>query len=50
MDHYDESDDLRQQGQFERRQRNAFLAHPDPQDPDHPYDDEDDIDPENPDE
>ena len=39
----DELDDLRAQARFERRLRNKLMRHPDPRDPDYPFDDDDDI-------
>ena len=38
----DEVDDLRAQVRFERRLRNKLMRHPDPRDPDYPFDDDDD--------
>ena len=38
----DEVDDLRAQVRFERRRRNKLMRHPDPRDPDYPFDDDDD--------
>ena len=37
----DEYDDLRAQVRFERRLRNKLMRHPDPRDPDYPFDDDD---------
>lgn len=37
----DDYDDLRAQVKFERRQRNKLMRHPDPRDPDYPFDDDD---------
>ena len=37
----DDYDDLRVQVKFERRQRNKLMRHPDPRDPDYPFDDDD---------
>ena len=34
-------DDLRAQVRFERRLRNKLMRHPDPRDPDYPFDDDD---------
>ena len=39
----DEYDDLRAQARFERRRRNKLMRHPDPRDPDYPFDDDADI-------
>ena len=39
----DDYDDLRAQARFERRLRNKLMRHPDPRDPDYPFDDDDDI-------
>ena len=36
----DEYDDLRAQVRFERRLRNKLMRHPDPRDPDYPFDDD----------
>ena len=38
----DEVDDLRAQVRFERRLRNKLMRHPNPRDPDYPFDDDDD--------
>ena len=38
----DEVDDLRAQVRFERRLRNKLMRHPDPRDPDYPFDDDED--------
>ena len=35
-------DDLRAQVRFERRLRDKLMRHPDPRDPDYPFDDDDD--------
>lgn len=40
----DEVDDLRAQVRFERQLRNKLMRHPDPRDPDYPFDDDDDAD------
>ena len=40
-DYDDEIDDLRAQVRFERRLRNKLMRHPDPRDPDYPFDDDD---------
>lgn len=37
----DDYDDLRAQARFERRLRNKLMRHPDPRDPDYPFDDDD---------
>ena len=37
----DEVNDLRAQVRFERRLRNKLMRHPDPRDPDYPFDDDD---------
>jgi hypothetical protein len=37
----DDYDDLRAQVRFERRLRNKLMRHPDPRDPDYPFDDDD---------
>ena len=39
----DEINDLRAQVRFERQLRNKLMRHPDPRDPDYPFDDDDDI-------
>ena len=36
----DEIDDLRAQVRFERQLRNKLMRHPDPRDPDFPFDDD----------
>ena len=36
----DEVDDLRAQVRFERRLRNKLMRHPNPRDPDYPFDDD----------
>jgi len=41
-DSSDEYDDLRAQVKFERRLRNKLMRHPNPRDPDYPFDDDDD--------
>ena len=38
---HDDYDDLRAQVRFERRLRNKLMRHPDPRDPDYPFDDAD---------
>ena len=40
-DSSDEYDDLRAQVRFERRLRNKLMRHPDPRDPDYPFDGDD---------
>ena len=37
----DEINELRAQARFERRLRNKLMRHPDPRDPDYPFDDDD---------
>lgn len=43
-DRDDEYDDLRAQVRFERRLRNKLMRHPNPRDPDYPFDDDEDAD------
>ena len=41
FDDYDDYDDLRAQVRFERQLRDKLMRHPDPRDPDYPFDDDD---------
>ena len=40
----DEISELRAQVRFERQLRSKLMRHPDPRDPDYPFDDDDDCD------